>query len=134
MLDMQSKSEVDVPEDISKLSILPNLGAVENIDSISEPLKKDQVVMVKGVEPKQIDNLMLRVATKFELESDLELHAEAADILGHRKRMSKYYMTVNKRNDYQCTVPHSEGSSFKMCSLFHFTVMKIQQMVVKPFY
>lgn len=35
-----------------------------------------------------------------------------ASSLGHRENVGQYYMSVNKRGDYQFVAPHSEGTSF----------------------
>ncbi|MGI8548598.1 MAG: hypothetical protein ACR2M1_14940 [Gemmatimonadaceae bacterium] len=83
-----------------------------DVESIIAALRQDQVVLIPGVAPEQADDLMFRVAERAGLAEALQLQAGFADLHGHRTRIGKYFMTVNKRRDYQFVGPHSEGSSF----------------------
>ncbi|MDB4888861.1 MAG: taurine catabolism dioxygenase TauD, TfdA family protein [Gemmatimonadetes bacterium] len=101
-----------VREDRSKLVILQAGASRANVQPIIDNLNLDQVVMIPGVPPDQADDLMYRVAERAGLRDSLALQAGFAELYGHRKRIGKYFMTVNKRRDYQFIAPHSEGSSF----------------------
>lgn len=102
----------DLPEDASRVVTLEHGAAGPDVESIVTALGQDQVVLIPGVAPEQADDLMFRVAERAGLAEGLKLQAGFADLHGHRSRIGKYFMTVNKRRDYQFVGPHSEGSSF----------------------
>ncbi|MFT5163910.1 MAG: hypothetical protein ACI9FJ_002507 [Alteromonadaceae bacterium] len=97
-------------QDNSRLTTLTS----DNIDSdlVIASLKQDQVVLVKGLNSDQADSLMKSVCTTLDLAQSLETQATYASSLGHRDNVGEYYMSVNKRDDYQYIAIHSEGSSF----------------------
>jgi hypothetical protein len=101
-----------VPEDASRLLTLHQVSGGIDSDALVSALKRDQVVLVRNVEPAEADDIVSKVAQAFDLKAALEMQAAFADFQGHRKRASKYYMTVNRRADYQFITPHSEGTSF----------------------
>lgn len=88
--------------------------------SVADALRNDDVVLFRNVPNTHIDALIEKVAEQFDLSAGLELQAGFAEMYGHRQKLSKYYMTVNRRSDYQCTQPHSEGSSFQKIQLVSF--------------
>lgn len=108
----------DIPEGVERLIILehPNI----DLDRVVEPLREDQVVLIQNVSPSGADVLMHRLADRFGLSDALELQAGFAEFLGHRHNIGKYFMSVNKRKDYQFITPHSEGSSFTRMQLASF--------------
>lgn len=108
-----------VAEDPAKLSQI-SYDSLFSHQLIAAALLQDQVVKVSGIEPGQADQLISQVARHFDLQSSLELQAGVADLFGHREKLSRYYMTVNKRRDYQCITPHAEGSSFQNIQLVSF--------------
>ena len=112
----------DVPEDPARLAIIDR-------DAAADPglilgfLKQDRVVLVEGVHANHIDSLMYAVADQLGLGDALELQAGFADYLGHRQRVGKFFMTVNKRRDYQFISSHSEGgiaSGMQLASFYCF--------------
>ena len=115
-----SKTASCIPEDLSRLVILKSDQQGNDIELIIKALKKDQVVLIKDIEPEQADTLMSSISAKFGLSKSLELQAAFASSLGHRKNIGKYYMSVNERSDYQFVTPHSEGSSFVNIQLASF--------------
>jgi hypothetical protein len=72
------------------------------------------------VKQENIDDIIAGVADRFELRSGLELQANFAAIKNHRRNISRYYMSVNARKDYQCILPHCEGGSFANLQLVSF--------------
>ncbi|WP_039913347.1 hypothetical protein [Cellvibrio mixtus] len=100
----------NIPEDTARLTVLD-----ENITGIVAQivlaLKNDQVVLVRGVTQKNADDMMFNVAQNFGLDHKLEVEAGFASVKGHRENVGKYFMTVNKRDDYHFIPAHCEGSS-----------------------
>lgn len=116
-MSLTAVSEVPVCPD--KMSVIQfNVGNHSSL--IIDALKDDQVVLIKRVPENQIDTMIFGVAAGLGLQTGLELQSGFAEMYGHRKKLSKYYMTVNRRADYQCTLPHSEGSSFQNIQLVSF--------------
>jgi hypothetical protein len=109
-----------IPEDQSRLFILKCDNKDNKSNIIAEALRKDKVVLVQNLHQEEVDGLMYSVAEEFNLCGSLELQAALASSLGHRENIGKYYMTVNKRYDYQFVSPHSEGSSFTNLQLASF--------------
>lgn len=109
-----------VQERQDRLLVLKSDSKEHHTDLIVEALKKDQVILVKDVNQHEADELMFSTADRFGLSKSLELQAAFASSLGHRKNIGKYYMTVNKREDYQFVTPHSEGESFTGLQLASF--------------
>lgn len=99
-------------EDPTKLVMIEHDDHVIEIDLVLESLRKDLVVLVQHLSPEQADKMMDEVAEKLGLNDALNLQAAMAGFHGHRHNISKYFMSVNKRTDYQFITPHSEGSSF----------------------
>jgi len=120
MLNMTENCAVSVPEDKNKLKVISGFNPSFDFAAVTQSLKEDQVVLVRNVEQSDIDSLILNIAEQLGLRSSLELHAGFAEVQGHRKKMSKYYMSVNKRREYQLILPHSEGSSFQNVQLVSF--------------
>src|SRR5262249_10882381 len=89
-----------------------NGGQQVNAEAIMEWLRKDGVVFVKNLNSTDADRLMLKIASGFVLGDSLELQAGFAAHQGHRYNIGQYFMSVNKRGDYQFIPPHSEGNSF----------------------
>ncbi len=106
-----ARPDVDIADDFGRVTMLSAREA-QNVDQIVNALTRDDVVLAHGVSAEQADSLMRRVATHFGLDERLELQAGFAGFRGHRHRIGKYFMSVNKRDDYQVVSPHSEGTSF----------------------
>src|ERR1700746_2203932 len=104
--------ELMVREDPTKLVIIEHGGRVVDMDLVLASLRNDLVVLVQHLSPEQADDLIHKVAEKLGLSDALSLQAGMAGFHGHRHNISKYFMSVNKRTDYQFITPHSEGSSF----------------------
>ncbi len=109
-----------VPEDLSRLMVLPAQRHSSDINLIIESLKRDQVILVQNIDSDSADNLMLAIAAQLGLSESLKMQALFASSLGHRKNSGRYYMSVNKRSDYQFIPPHSEGSHFTNMQLASF--------------
>jgi Taurine catabolism dioxygenase TauD, TfdA family len=101
-----------IPEEQGRLKILSQSQAQCNLDNIIEALKEDNVVLVKNLEADSADYIMHKVASRFDLSDNLEMHTGFASFYGHRQNVGRYFMTVNKRDTYQFITPHSEGNSF----------------------
>jgi len=115
-----AKSNIGIPEDRSRLVTLTRDEIVRSEDIISDSLRKDQVALVQGLTPEEASGLMFSIAQEFGLSDSLNLQAALASSLGHRENVGKYYMSVNKREDYQIVCPHSEGGSFANLQLASF--------------
>lgn len=110
----------DVLEDPTKLAVVRRVGNNLDLDLILRLLAENLVVLVRGVSPDDADTAIQRIADQCGLRRDLEVQAAFASIRGHRQNLGRYYMTVNKRSDYQFIPPHSEGSSFTNFQLASF--------------
>lgn len=108
---MQVSPQLIVREDQTRLKII-NGGQEANAEAIMEWLRKDGVALVKNLNSTDADCLMLKIAGGFGLADKLELQAGFAAHHGHRHNIGQYFMSVNKRSDYQFIPPHSEGNSF----------------------
>lgn len=100
----------NIPEDTARLTVVDEYVA-GTVEQIVRALKNDQVVLVRGVTQKSADDIMFDVARNFGLEHKLEVEAGFASVKGHRENVGKYFMTVNKRDDYHFIPAHCEGSS-----------------------
>lgn len=118
--DVEFPPKKGVPESLSSLVTLQSKGSIFDIDLILDSLKKDKVVLIEEVKGEDVDQLMYDVAAKFGLTDTLKLQSAFASSLGHRESISRYYMSVNKRNDYHIVPPHSEGSTFADIQLASF--------------
>lgn len=103
---------VPVPERLDQLAIHEQHDAPANIQDVLQSLREDKVVLIRDVCPEQADKIIRDIAEGFSLIERLELQAGFADFLGHRHKVSQYFMSVNKRLDYHFISPHSEGSNF----------------------
>jgi hypothetical protein len=101
----------DVPDDPTRLAIVDHDSTADLVSFVIESLKEDRVALIRGVQPDDADIVMCEMASQLGLKDDLELQATFADYLGHRSRIGKYFMTVNKRTEYQHISAHSEGSA-----------------------
>jgi hypothetical protein len=116
---MEVSSEVRVAEDQTRLKIMDD-GQHVDLAVILDSLKRDLVVLVKGLSSTEADRLMSRVAKGFGLQENLELQAGFAAHQGHRHNIGQYFMSVNTRSDYQFIPWHSEGNSFTRMQLAAF--------------
>jgi hypothetical protein len=117
------ESELDVPEDPRRLIIVEQDGRAVDIDLVIESLRKDLVVLIRNVGADWSDNVIYAVADRLDLSDSLKLQAACAGFLRHRDNIGKYFMTVNRRDNYQFISPHSEGNSFigmQLASFFCF--------------
>jgi hypothetical protein len=112
--------EPTIVEDSSRLFILAYDNSTTKIDLILESLRQDLVVLVQQVGTEQADRLIYEVAQRLGLRDALTLQAGLAGFYGQRRNVGEYFMTVNRRLDYQCVTPHSEGSSFTGMQLSSF--------------
>jgi len=95
--------------------------APRRVDAILGALRDDNLALLKGIAPNYADELMELVAQQLSLREELELQASAASTQGHRERIGKYFMTVNKRSDYRFIPSHSEGtrtSGFQLAAFY----------------
>src|SRR6266511_702770 len=63
---------------------------------------------------------MSKIASRLEMEVALELQSGFAGLYGRRHNISRYFMSVNARTDYQFVTAHSEGTSFAGMQLSSF--------------
>jgi len=101
-----------VPENLSRLMIVEHDGGEIKVDRLLRSLREDMVVLIRNVNAERADSVMYEVADRLQLSGSLKLQAGFAGFVGHRHTIGKYFMSVNKRDDYQFIPPHSEGSSF----------------------
>jgi hypothetical protein len=105
-------NESSVPEDPGKLVTIERGDQQIDMDLVLESFRKDLVVLVRSVDAGQADSVIHQVAERLGLGNELNLQAGLAEFHGHRQNIGKYFMSVNKRSDYQFITPHSEGNSF----------------------
>lgn len=108
---MQVSTEVPVRENNARLKTI-DIGRHADTQEILEWLREDGVILVKDLSPTDADGVMFKIASGFGLSDNLELQAGFAAHQGHRHNIGQYFMSVNKRSDYQFIPPHSEGNSF----------------------
>jgi hypothetical protein len=109
-----------IKEDADRLQIVDAEAGVFDPQLLERWLKQDCVVLLRRVKQEHIDDIVAGIADRFDLRSGLELQASFAAIKNHRKNISRYYMSVNARKDYQCILPHCEGRSFTNLQLVSF--------------
>ena len=80
------------------------------INQIIKSLKEDEVTLVKDLKPIEANEIIYKVTEELGLAHALEKQANFASMQGHREKIGQYFMTVNKRMDYQFIPPHSEGN------------------------
>lgn len=97
-----------------------NGSCLGNIKQIAAALRDDKIVLIQGVNPEMADQTIFSVAEHFDLQKSLELQAAFAASLGHRENIGKYFMSVNKRDNFQFIAPHSEGGRFSNMQLAAF--------------
>jgi len=84
-------------------------GQRQVVEGCVKALRDDKVCLIAGVDQIAADAIIAQVCDQLSLRQMLELQAEYAAIHGHRSKVSKYFMTVNRRKDFQLVTPHSEG-------------------------
>jgi hypothetical protein len=106
------RSQICVPEDLDRLKIMEHARSEIEVDNILESLRRDSVVLIKRVTAEEADCVIHDVADRLDLGDSLKLQAGFAAFQGRRHNIGRYFMSVNKRDDYQFVPPHSEGNSF----------------------
>ena len=109
-----------IREDADRLQIVDAGAGPIDPGLLASWLEQDCVVLLQRVNQDDIDDIIAAIADRFELRSGLELQASFAAIKNHRQNISRYYMSVNARKDYQCILPHCEGRSFTNLQLVSF--------------
>jgi hypothetical protein len=117
---MQVDTERVVPEDASRLITIDSYQDDLDIDMVIQCLRDDLVVLVQKVDSTQADTVISKIAGKLGMHDALRLQAELAGLYGHRHNIGRYFMSVNKRTDYQFVTAHSEGTSFAGMQLASF--------------
>ena len=106
--------------DSHRLVKLDGTHAVD-LDEAVSALRKDDVVLVRGLSMDRADEMLHSLSARFELADSLQLQAGLASLFGHRTNVGDYFMSVNRRNDYDFVTPHSEGdhiSDLQIASLY----------------
>ena len=103
-------TEAPAPEHPARLIELESNKAAAPL--VADYLKEDFVVLVRNVTAGQVDSHLQAVARQLGLLEGLRLQASHASLLGHRRRVGEYRMTVNERSAYQFIPPHCEGPSY----------------------
>ena len=80
------------------------------VSTLVTALKSDRVVLVRHVVQHQADQIIGAVAAELGLSRELESQAAFASFQGQPQKISKYFMTVNRRKDFEFILPHCEGS------------------------
>lgn len=108
-----------IPEDTSWLYIVPSAN-VEFL-SILDALRADKVVLVRSASADDANFLIGEVAERLGLRNQLDIQTAFASVEGHRSKVGKNFMTVNKRANYQFIPAHSEGTplmNMQLASLY----------------
>ena len=103
--------DINIPDGLDRLIAVESDGLEADTSLILEALRRDSVVLVRHCDANRADKLIRQVAAGLGVIDSLELQAGFAGFLGHRHNMSTYFMSVNRREDYQFVSPHSEGDS-----------------------
>jgi len=98
-----------IPEDEDRLFILNNQNGHIDMEAALSALRQDKVILIQNTAPTSADRIVFSIAQAFGLDKKLEAEAGFASVSEHRKRIGKYFMSVNKRDDYQFIPAHSEG-------------------------
>ncbi|HET7868567.1 MAG TPA: hypothetical protein VFL86_29505 [Burkholderiaceae bacterium] len=100
-----------IPEDRTRLKV-GDLAWGADRAAVVAALRLDQLALIQRIpDPATADTLLADVASALGLLDKLKLQAGFASIQGHRELVSRYFMTVNRRADYQFIPPHSEGDA-----------------------
>jgi hypothetical protein len=94
--------------DASRFS-LPEAREEPSIEAALAALRNDQVILFQDLGIEKADSIIEQVALGLQLLEGLEVQAGMVPLYGHRQRVSKYFMSVDKRSDYQFILAHSEG-------------------------
>jgi hypothetical protein len=112
-------SSVEIADCLERLYIFDS-ARDDVIQSVIATLKQDSVALIRAVTQQRADALMFDIAQRLGLTESLELQAGFAEFMGHRHRIGKYFMSVNKRHDYDFITPHCEGTSLSGMQLAAF--------------
>ena len=107
-----AESAYGVPVDADRLATFDSSAAGFALTALITALQRDQVVLVQNVPEADADRITGDVAQHLGLRVNLQMQAAFAGMHGHRENVSQYFMTVNRRNDYDIVLPHSEGTRF----------------------
>ncbi|TWC56949.1 MULTISPECIES: hypothetical protein [Burkholderia] len=107
----ESTSETGVPEDREDLMVFDDIRTAIDVDSIVDRIRQDKVVLIKNLTAVDADKTAYDIASGLGLNDSLELQAGFASAYGHRENVGQYFMSVNRREEYQFIPPHSEGNS-----------------------
>lgn len=118
--DQPSNRTGVVPHDMDRVEIADRRTEDFSVSTIVTALKGDRAVLVRHVVERQADQIVGEVAAEFGLSRELESQAAFASIQGHRRTVSKYFMTVNRRKDFEVILPHCEGSRLQNIQLASF--------------
>lgn len=117
---VDTRSEVNVPEDRSRLVVLECARHRADINVALDSIRKDRVVLIQNVFADDADNVIHGIANGLGLAEDLSLQAGYVRLYRHRHNIGKFFMSVNERFDYQFIPPHSEGSTAQRMQLAAF--------------
>lgn len=119
-VDSNKKRTYQVPPVPEKLIELKWQEELASANEIVDALRQDKVIKISDINTQAADKLVYCIAQSFSLEDKLELQAGFAASKGHRQNVGQFFMTVNKRDDYQFISPHSEGGSYTAMELASF--------------
>lgn len=112
---------MNIPDGTDRIEIIDRRASSDSsIDAMVAALKSDRVVLVRNVAARENDEIMSGVAAAFDLGLQLESQAAFAGIHGHRRNVGRFFMTVNRRSEYEIVLPHSEGSLLQNIQLAAF--------------
>jgi hypothetical protein len=103
-----------------RLAIFDKRRGELSTEEILRALRRDCVALVQNVAEQDADLIMGQLARRVGLLSSLEMQTAFASVHGHRDNVSQYFMTVNRRQDYDVILAHSEGSHFLNIQLASF--------------
>jgi len=91
-----------------------------DVARITAALRSDRLILARNALQRDAEQVMHDVAAELGLSVNLEMQATFAGIHGHRQNVGRYYMTVNRREEFAFILPHSEGSGFSNIQLASF--------------
>lgn len=109
-----------IPCGTDRIEFVDRRAGFYDVHAIISALRSDRLVLARNALQRDADQVMNDVAAELDLSVNLEMQAAFAGIHGHRQNVSRYYMTVNRREDFAFILPHSEGSRFTNLQLASF--------------
>ena len=118
--EQPAEGSCGIPRGTDRIEFVERRAGGFDVPAIISALRSDRVILARNARQSDADQIMSAVAADLGLSVNLEMQAAFAGIHGHRQNVSRYFMTVNRREDFAFILPHSEGSRFSNIQLASF--------------